>query len=96
MTPPTWLDAARRRRPTRACWTCGREVAPMRFRPADLRPHGWQPGQTLHIPDWCGCSTEYIPVPVGRDLVGHGADLGPRADAESATPLGTARPVLGA
>jgi hypothetical protein len=35
----------------------------MRFRAADLRPHGWQPPQTLQIPDWCGCSTEYLPVP---------------------------------
>src|SRR5215470_11306146 len=67
MTPPTWLDAAGRRRPTLACWTCGREVAPMRFRGADLRPHGWAPPQTLQIPDWCGCSTEYLPVPVGDD-----------------------------
>ena len=25
MSPPIWLDAAGRRRPTRACWTCGRE-----------------------------------------------------------------------
>jgi len=38
----------------------------MRFRMADLRPHGWQPGQTLFIPDWCGCTTEYIPVPAGQ------------------------------
>jgi len=37
----------------------------MRFRAGDLRPHGWQPGQTLHIPDWCGCMTEYLPVPAG-------------------------------
>jgi hypothetical protein len=65
MTPPIWLDAAGRRRPTLACWTCGREVAPMRFRAADLRPHGWLPGQTLQIPDWCGCSTDYLLVPVG-------------------------------
>jgi hypothetical protein len=34
MTPPTWLDAAGRRR-------------------------------QLQIPEWCGCSTEYLPVPVG-------------------------------
>ena len=33
----------------------------MRFRTGDLRPHGWQPGQALFIPDWCGCTTEYIP-----------------------------------
>ena len=66
MTLPTWLSAAGRRRPTRACWTCGREVAPMRFRAQDLRPHSWAPPQTLQIPDWCGCTTEYLPVPVGE------------------------------
>jgi hypothetical protein len=38
----------------------------MRFRTADLRPHGWQPGQTLFIPDWRGCTTEHIPVPMGH------------------------------
>ena len=65
MTPPTWLDATGQRRPRLACWTCGREVAPMRFRGADLLAHGWLPPQTLQIPDWCGCSTEYLPVPVG-------------------------------
>jgi hypothetical protein len=35
----------------------------MRFRASDLRPHGWTPPQTLHIPDRCGCTTEYLPVP---------------------------------
>jgi hypothetical protein len=49
MTPPMWLDAAGRRRPTRACWTCGREVEVMRFRREHQRPHGWAPPQTLHI-----------------------------------------------
>jgi len=62
MTPPTWLDASGRCRPTLACWTYGREAAPMRFRAADLRPHGWRWPQTLRIPDWCGCSTAYLPV----------------------------------
>jgi hypothetical protein len=37
----------------------------MRFRAGDLHGHGWRPLQTLQIPDWCGCSTEYLPVPVG-------------------------------
>src|SRR5262245_32368703 len=32
-TPPTWLDAHGRRRPTLACWTFGRQVAPMRSAP---------------------------------------------------------------
>jgi hypothetical protein len=59
VTPPTWLDAAGRRRPTLACWTCGREVAPMRYQGDDLRRHGWTPPQTLQIPDWCGCSLRF-------------------------------------
>ena len=63
LAPPIWLDATGR--PKQACWTCGREVAPMRFRASDLRPHGWEPGRTLQIPDWCGCSTEYLPMPAG-------------------------------
>jgi hypothetical protein len=37
----------------------------MRFRAADLRQPGWTPPQTFQIPDWCGCSTEYLPVPAG-------------------------------
>jgi hypothetical protein len=65
MTPPIWLDAAGRPRPNRACWTRGREVAPMRFRADHLRPHGWQPMQTLRIPDLVRCTTEYLPVPAG-------------------------------
>jgi hypothetical protein len=51
VTPPTWLDASGRRRPTLACWTYGREVAPIRFRASDLRPHGGRPLQALQIPD---------------------------------------------
>jgi hypothetical protein len=62
MTPPIWLDAHGRRRPTLACWTCGREVAPMRFRASDLGHTGWTPPETLLMPDWCGCSTEYLPA----------------------------------
>lgn len=37
----------------------------MRFRADDLRRQGWAPPQTLQILDWCGCSTEYLPVPTG-------------------------------
>jgi hypothetical protein len=65
VTPPIWLDAAGRRRPTRTCWTCGREVPVTRMRAEHLRPQGWEPGRTLRIPSWCGCSIEYLPVPVG-------------------------------
>jgi|SRR4029450_3565859 hypothetical protein len=67
MTPPIWLDAQGRRRPTLACWTCGREVAPMRLRASDLRRLGWELPETRLIPDWCGCSTEYLPVLMGDD-----------------------------
>ena len=95
MTPPIWLDATGRPRPTQACWTCGREVAPMRFRAEHLRPHGWAPPQTLHVPDWCGCTTEYLPVPVGGRLVAAGADLGAGADAQPPAPLGARRALLG-
>ena len=35
----------------------------MRFRTADLCAHGWEPGQTMFVPDWCGCTAEYVPVP---------------------------------
>jgi hypothetical protein len=65
VTPPIRLDAAGRRRQPLACWTCSREVAPMHFRANDLRRQGWELPQTLQIPDWCGCSTEYLPVPAG-------------------------------
>jgi hypothetical protein len=37
----------------------------MRFRAEHLCPHGWQPLRILHIPDWCVCTTEYLPLPDG-------------------------------
>jgi hypothetical protein len=43
----------------------------MRFRAGDLHPHGWAPPQTLYVPDWCGCTTEYLPVPVGQGKRGN-------------------------
>ena len=62
MTPPTWLDDAGRRVPTRRCWSCGAETPAMRFRAGDLRRHGWVPTQTLRIAEWCGHSQEYLPL----------------------------------
>ena len=44
----------------------------MRCRADDPRRQGWAPPQTLQIPDWCGCSMEYLPVRAGEgwwDLV---------------------------
>lgn len=38
----------------------------MRFRPGHLRPHGWTPPHAVRISDWWGCTTEYLPVPVGN------------------------------
>jgi len=35
----------------------GCDTGPLTF------PYGWEPDGTLQIPDWCGCSTEYLPVP---------------------------------
>ena len=61
----------------------------MRFRAEHLRPHGWTPPQTLHVPDWCGCTTEVPPSALGGRLVGSRADLGSCGDAE---PLATVRP----
>jgi hypothetical protein len=78
MTPPIWLDGTGRPRPTRPCWTCGREVAPMRFRAEALRPHRWAPPQTLHIPDWCGCTTEYLPIPKPGGWSRSGSRMAPR------------------
>jgi hypothetical protein len=37
----------------------------MRLRASDLGRTGWTPPETLLMPDWCGCSTEYLPVPDG-------------------------------
>ena len=38
----------------------------MRLRAGDLQRLGWwPPPETCLIPDWCGCSTEYLPVLVG-------------------------------
>jgi transcriptional regulator with XRE-family HTH domain len=95
MTPPIWLDGHGRRRPTQACWTRGREVAPMRLRASDLGRTGWMPPETFLMPDWCGCSTEYLPVLAGGRLVAHGPDLGARSDGDPTAAVGARRPVLG-
>jgi hypothetical protein len=34
----------------------------MRLRAGDLQRLGWSPPETRLIPDWCGCSTEYLLV----------------------------------
>jgi hypothetical protein len=67
----------------------------MRFRAVDLHSHGWQPPQTLQIPDWWGCSTEHLPVAAEFRLVAARADLGARPGSDPAAALGAPRPVLG-
>ena len=96
MTPPTWVDAPGRRRPTLACWTFGREVAPMRYRATDLRPHGWEPGGTLQIPSWCGLFYRVRADTHRRRVVGPRPDLGARRHAEPTAPVAATRTVLGA
>jgi hypothetical protein len=66
----------------------------MRFRTTDLRPHGWEPGQTLQIPDWCVLNRVH-PGSSRSGLVGHGADLGPRPDTEPVAAVGARSAVLG-
>ena len=64
----------------------------MRFRAGDLRRHGWSPPQTLQIPDWCGCSTEYLPLPEGEGWWRLIPIWGAGADAQPSTTLATSRP----
>ena len=95
MTPPIWLDAAGRPRPTQACWTCGREVAPMRFRAERSAPPGL--GAAADVAD-SGLVRLLDGVPArahGRRLVVPRADLGAGADAKPAAPLGARRALLG-
>jgi hypothetical protein len=72
MTPPTWLDAASRHRPTLACWTCGRETAPMRLRASDLQRMEWTLPETRLIPDWSAArrsTSRFWPATAGGTLV---------------------------
>ena len=67
----------------------------MRFRAADLRPHGWASAPDAPDP---GLVRVQHGVPAGADwrrLVAACPDLGPRSDAESLAGLRARRPVLG-
>lgn len=68
MTPPVWLDARGRRRPTGPCWQCGADTPAMWLRTDDLRRLGWGWCETQRVPNWCGHSQEYVPWPVRRGL----------------------------
>ena len=64
MTPPVWLDAAGRSPDPGLLdlWPRGRaDAVPGRASPAARMGAA---ADAVH-PDWCGCTTEYLPVPVG-------------------------------
>jgi hypothetical protein len=91
IVPPAWLDVDGRRCPTLAWWTCGRCVSgPPTLSPSlGADPDATDPGLVRLF--------ERVPAGAnGRRLVVARPDLGPDADAESAPPVGTTRPVLGA
>jgi hypothetical protein len=61
MTAPIWLDAAGRPRPREPAGP----VAARSRRCGSVTPtSGLGGAPDLHIPDWCGYTTEYQPVPV--------------------------------
>ena len=66
----------------------------MCLRASDLQRMGWTLLETRLIPDWCGCSVEYLPV-----LAGDGWVLvpiwEPRSDADPAAEVGAGSSVLG-
>jgi hypothetical protein len=84
MVPPSWLDASGRRLPTLACWTCGRETAPMRLRADDLRRHGRTPLLDRVSP---GARQRRVVVPR--------ADLGAGRHRQPVAAVATGRAVLG-
>ena len=93
MTPPLWLDAAGRRSPTRACWTCGREVPITRLRAEHLRPQGWEPAARFSSPGGAAARSN-ISRYRGRGRVAPGADLGARSGGNPPAPVLAARAAL--
>ena len=66
----------------------------MRMRAEHLRPHGWQPGRTLHIPGLVRLHDRVRAGAGGRGLVAARADLGARPGGESAAAVRAARAAL--
>jgi hypothetical protein len=94
MTPPLWLDAAGRRRPTRACWTCGtgdRNHAHACRAPSSAWVAAWADAPhsrlvRLHDGVRAGAGTRW--------LVAARADLGAGPGGESAAAVRAARAAL--
>ena len=65
MTPPIWLDEARRPCPIVPCPRCGRETALFRQRGTSFaRQPDWRPFRVERHPSWCGhpVPTAYVPM----------------------------------
>jgi hypothetical protein len=66
MTPPIWLDEARRPCPTYPCAVCGRETPLYRVHGRHLwRRPDWQPFAVERHPSWCGHPSVTVLLPRG-------------------------------
>jgi hypothetical protein len=67
MTPPVWLDEARRPCPTYPCAVCGRETPLYRVHGRHLwsRPK-WRPFEVERHPSWCGHPNVTVLPPEGN------------------------------
>src|SRR5262249_56033266 len=74
VTPPIWLDEARRPCPTVPCPRCGRETPLFRRRGIHFaRQPDWRPFQVERHPSWCGHPIPKVSIPIG----GGGGEGGP-------------------
>src|SRR5215831_1629283 len=66
MTPPIWLDEARRPCPTYPCAICGRETPLFRLHGRHLwRDSAWLPFRVEAHPSWCGHPVPKVYLPMG-------------------------------
>ena len=66
MTPPIWLDEARRPCPTYPCAICGRETPLFRLHGRRLwRDLAWLPFRVERHPSWCGHPNVTVYLPDG-------------------------------
>ena len=93
VTPPTWLDATGRPRPTRASWTCGREVAPMRLRASTSGRRLAAPADPPH-PRLVRLHHGVPPEARGSGLVAARVNLGAGSDGEPAAAVCVAQAAL--
>ena len=85
MTPPIWLDEARRPCPTYPCAVCGRETPLFRLHGRHLwRDPAWLPFRVEAHPSWCGHPVPRVYVPMGGGWCQAGPVIGSRV-AKTAT-----------